>query len=250
MSLKINEGGIAICTYNRAKYLGEVIQAVQETAKDCKIVVCDDGSKDDTPYVIANFPDILYVRGPNKGVAYNKNRALFALQNCNYICILEDDLVPVQSGWFDIYKKASEISGIHHFCRVQDKEVEETLPEFSEYMAQNNLTPIYGPSPRGDFTFLTRAIFHTVGGFNPAFIGAGYAHGEWSNRVVNAGLVGHPLKWVDIREGRDSFEQRGDTEGGRWLEDKAAIKEQIKRNRAIQRKLKASKYLYSELDLL
>lgn len=241
--------GVGIVTYNRSKNLGEVIKGVLDTVSDTKIVVADDGSTDDTAYIVSQFKNIIYIKGPNKGVAYNKNRVLFALQNCSFISIIEDDLVAVQPGWFEAYQRAAQYSGIHHFCRVQDKEIPEVIPAFSTDMISQGFTPIYGESPRGDFTFITKAVINKIGGFNSRFIGVGYAHGEWSNRAYNAGLIPHPLKWVDIKEARDKFIQKGDTEGGRWEVDKKEIKEQIKRNRAIQKELKASRYIYAELDL-
>lgn len=249
MSL-LHEVGVGICTFNRALQLGGLIETVINTTKDARIVVADDGSTDDTPYVAAQFKNVIYVRGPNKGVAHNKNRVLYTLQNCRFIAILEDDLFPTQAGWLECYKDAAVLTGIHHFCRVQDKEVEETIPEFTEWMVkEKGLTPIYGPSPRGDLTFITSKVLKVVGGFNPEFLGVGFAHGEWSNRVFNSGLIPHPNKWVDIREARDLFEQKGDTSGGRWAENQAKINEEKKRNRAIQRRLKASRYTFCPLEI-
>lgn len=244
------ENGIGIVTYNRANRLGELIEAVLCTTSGCKIVVADDGSTDDTMYVVSRFKEVLYVRGPNAGVAHNKNRALFALQNCKFITLLEDDLFPTQAGWFEKYRDAACLTYIHHFCRVQDKEIPEVLPDFGKWMSEERqLTPIYGPSPRGDLTFITSEVLKTVGGLNPEFRGVGYAHGEWSHRVAQSNLILHPNKWVDIKEARDAFTQKGDQEGGRWAESQMEIKEQMKRNRAIQRKLKASRYLFCPLEL-
>ena len=249
MSL-LPENGVGICTYNRSHQLGALIEAVVSTTKEMRIVVADDGSTDDTAYVASQFKQIVYLRGPNKGVAHNKNRALYALQHCRFIALIEDDLFPTKPGWFESYKDAAVLSGVHHFCRVQDKEVEETVPEFTQWMtAEKSLTPIYGPSPRGDLTFITGRVLKVVGGLNPEFIGVGFAHGEWSNRVFNAGLIPHPNKWIDIKEVRDLFEQKGDTSGGRWQENQAKIKDQLKRNRAVQRRLKASRYTFCPLEL-
>jgi len=216
---------------------------------NCRIVVCDDGSDDDTYYVVSKFDNVVYVRGSNKGVAYNKNRAMFTLQDCAFVAMLEDDLIPENPLWFERYEDASILTGIHHFCRVQDKELGDTVPGFTEWLTSKKITPIFGPSPRGDMTFYTNKVVRKVGGFNPKFFGIGYAHGEWSHRVQQCGLIPHPLKWVDIEESRDSFVQKGDQEGGRWHISEAEIKEQIKRNRAIQRKLKASRYTYCPLSL-
>jgi glycosyltransferase involved in cell wall biosynthesis len=241
----MTEYGVAICTYNRGRYLADIVKAVQETAPSgARVVVCDDGSDDYGPHHTA-----ITVRGPNLGVAANKNRALFALQDCKYLCILEDDLIPTATGWFEDYAKAARLSGIHHFCRVQDKLADSLTPEFDAFMAENHLHPTYGPSPRGDLTILTTAVLRVVGGFNPLFRGVGYAHGEWSNRVQRAGLINHPNKWVDIQEASAKFEQIGDTEGGRWDEDEKTIKRQLQRNKQVLKELQRKDYTHHPLVL-
>lgn len=243
--------GIALLTYNRAPLLKEFIQSVVDTAPDnTRIVVCDDGSTDDTPSVIQGFDNIIYIRGPNLGVAANKNRALFSLQDCHFIAMIEDDLFPQEKGWFEKYEEACLASGIHHFCRVQDKEVEEEIPEFTEWFVKTKgSTPVYGPNPRGDFTFISSLVVREVGAFNPRFKGAGYAHGEWSGRVIKAGLVPHPLKWIDIKEARDIFIQKGDTEGGRWLRTEEQNKDELKANAKVKRQLSRKNYIYCSLEL-
>lgn len=240
--------GIAVITYNRANVLPEILDAVLKTRPDgCKIVLVDDGSTDDTSEVAKKFSQFIYIRGENRGVIANKNRAMFSLQGCDFLSIIEDDLVPIKDGWFEIYEKAVLVSGVHHFCRVQDKEVGEIVPSFAEYMISQGMTPIYGPSPRGDLTFLTSKVMSMVGAFNPMFLGAGYGHGEWSERVAKAGLIPHPNKWMDIAEARDCFVQKGDTEGGRWNQDNKRIKEQIKKNKLLHRQLKAEDYTHYPL---
>jgi len=237
--------GICVATYNRANTLPEVLDSIVKTRPEfCRLVLVDDGSTDDTAKVVAKFPQFMYLRGPNKGVIANKNRAIFSLQNCKYIMILEDDLIAKESGYFETYEKAVLQSGIHHFCRVQDKEVPEALDEFGAYMTKKNLTPIYGPTPRGDLTFITSKVISTVGGFNPEFLGVGYGHEEWSARVWRAGLIPHPSRWVDIKEARDCFIQKGDTSGGRWDVDSKVIKEQMRRNKQVLKNLKRKKYIY------
>lgn len=246
--------GIAICHYNRQKYLEEIIEAVKQTiVPSTKIVICDDGSTADSEGSenkhldeIIKRQNVILIQGPNKGVAANKNRALWALQDCHFICILEDDLIPREKGWFESYESAAIASGIHHFCRVQDKEIEETIPAFSAYMKSLGLTPIYGPNPRGDLTFLTSTVVQTIGAFNPLFRGAGYAHGEWSSRVSRSGFINHPLRWIDIKESRDKIEQLGDKEGGRWITD---VSDQLRRNKQVLKELQRKDYKYHKLVL-
>ena len=235
--------GVAVCVYNRD--ITEIVESVRATVPSgTRVVVCDDGSVE-----APSYRGVVSVAGPNLGVAANKNRALWALQDCDYLCILEDDLQPIDRGWFEAYEEAAQLSGIHHFCRVQDKLVDSLSPEFDAYMAANGLHPTYGPSPRGDLTFLTRTVVRTVGAFNPEFRGVGYAHGEWSSRVQRAGLINHPNKWVDILEGSSKFKQVGDTEGGRWEDDQEVIRRQLQRNKQVLKQLQRKEYTYEPLVL-
>lgn len=209
-----------------------------------RIVVCDDGSDDGTVDILSEVKDIIYVRGPNLGVGANKNRAIFTLQDCDLIAMLEDDLFPTERGWFEIYEEVCLTTDIHHFCRVQDKEVDEVVPEFTRWLQDHGYTPLYGPSPRGDLTFISSLVLEKVGAFHPGFRGVGYAHGDWSRRVYDAGLIPHPNKWVDIKEARDKFVQKGDTSGGRWKLTKAELKEQMKYNHALAKRLRKGKMVH------
>jgi len=238
--------GIAVVHFERQKTLPKLLEAVRETAPvGTRIVVCDDGSS-----TLSTLPkDAILLRGPRLGVGANKNRALWALQDCHTLVILEDDLIPKEKGWFEVYEQAAAITNIHHFCRVHDEKlVQDTHPAMTNFLATKGFTPLFGSSPRGDFTFLTAEVLKKVGGFNPNFIGAGYAHGEWSSRVAKAGLISHPLRWIDIKEGRDKFYQEGDTSGGRWNHPERT-KEEIKTNKRVMRELEKNNYIFHPLVL-
>jgi glycosyltransferase involved in cell wall biosynthesis len=237
--------GIAIAHFDRTQHLPSIVEAMLDTMPDnCRLVVVDDGT---TTLDVRNIRNVILITGPNRGVAHNKNRALWALQDCHYLAIIEDDLKPTEGGWFEKYEEASKLSGIHHFCRVQDKEIPETIPSFSAFMGTHKLTPIFGSSPRGDLTFVTSRVTRDVGAFNPNFYGAGHAHGEWTERCIKAGLVSHPAKYVDIKEARDKFEQVGDTEGGRWKLSKDELNRQLAANRTLLKRLQKTDYVYHPL---
>lgn len=241
--------GVAIVTYNRADRLGEIIEATLRTVpSNTQVIVCDDGSTDNTSSIVHSF-GIPYICGKNLGVGANKNRALWGLQDRHFLAIIEDDLYPTQGGWFETYEHAAILSGIQHFCRVQDKQVPESIPAFTSWMEARGLTPIYGPSPRGDFTFITATVLKKCGGFHPGFVGAGYAHGEWSGRVAASGLIGHPNKWVDIVQGNACFVQVGDKEGGRWNLTNEELKKQLRSNKIHLKTLAKTPYLFHPLLL-
>lgn len=240
--------GVALLHYNRHKYLKEIAEAIQHTIPPgTRFVVCDDGSEDPVEPYLPN--GVILIRGSNLGVSANRNRALWALQDCDYLFLVEDDLKPIKAGWVETYAQAAELSGIHHFTRVQDKEIAETIPSFSAFLASKNLHPVFGPSPRGDLVMLTSTVVRCVGGYNPMFRGAGYAHGEYSKRIAKAGLIGHPASWIDIREARDAFVQVGDREGGRWKLDEKEIKRQLSRNKQVLKQLQKKDYVYHPLTL-
>jgi glycosyltransferase involved in cell wall biosynthesis len=219
------------------------------------IFVVDDGSTDDQSEIMLGlikrkYSTVNYYRGVNLGVGANKTRCLYFMKNHHFSCILEDDLIPKEKLWFETYEGMATLMDVHHFCRVQDKEIPETMPGFAKYAKETmNATPIYASSPRGDLTFLTRKVISSVGGMNPAFRGVGYAHGEWSGRVARAGLISHPLHWVDIAEARDKFKQVGDTEGGRWDDDQKEVKKQLAYNKRIAKRLEVQDELYCPLVL-
>ena len=234
--------GIGIITYNRGYQIKEIVEAALDTRpKGARVVVADDGSTDDTVSIVSAIPEVTVLSGPTYGVGANKNRALFLLQDCDLLALVEDDLKPVEKGWFEAYEDVAIHCDIHHMCRVQDKELEETVPYFNQYVKEElGYSMIYGKSPRGDFTFLTNKVLRTAGGLNPKFLGVGHAHGEYSDRIARAGLCRHPLKWMDILEARDKFVQVGDTKGGRWDRDAEEIKQEIENNAALRNSLKNS----------
>ncbi len=131
---------VSICTYNRPTHLGEIIEGVLSTVPNgTDVFICDDGSAGSCGLGVSDnlettysaqlgFSNVHYYRGPNLGVAANKNRALYLMQNHHFSAIIEDDLMPTEKGWFEIYEKVSTLTDIHHLCRIQDKEIHESQP--------------------------------------------------------------------------------------------------------------------------
>ena len=71
--------GVAIVHFEREENLPLIYTAVRDTVPpETKVVICDDGSSR-----LTTLPsEAIFLRGPNLGVAANKNRALWALQDC------------------------------------------------------------------------------------------------------------------------------------------------------------------------
>ena len=84
---------VIIPTYNRAQFLDKAIQSVlAQTYRDYELIVCDDGSTDDTAQVLARYPGLTVVHSPRLGPGGARNAAL-AVATGEYIsCLDSDDL--------------------------------------------------------------------------------------------------------------------------------------------------------------
>ncbi|NJO70903.1 MAG: glycosyltransferase, partial [Oscillatoriales cyanobacterium RM1_1_9] len=92
---------ISICipTFNRVKLLSWAIESVlQQTESDWELMVCDDGSQDETPDLMAAYSDprIRYLRHPQNIGKSNNMRSGFEAATGKYFMKFDDDdrLVP------------------------------------------------------------------------------------------------------------------------------------------------------------
>src|SRR5271166_421351 len=94
--------GIGIVTYNREQTVTDTVaRVIAHTRQPFALVVADDGSEDGTVARL-RARGINVAAGPNMGIAWNKNRALFhilAVLRCDVAILLEDDSHPHRDGW-------------------------------------------------------------------------------------------------------------------------------------------------------
>jgi len=85
---------VCIPTYNRADYLIQSVKSVLNQAyNNFELIICDDGSTDDTPAVVSQWNDdrIRYIRHP-KNIGRSKNmRSGFDAAQGNYFIKFDDD---------------------------------------------------------------------------------------------------------------------------------------------------------------
>lgn len=82
---------VVIPTYNRAGLLGEALESVlAQSYRDYELIVCDDGSTDETPEVLARYPGVRVVRSDRRGPGGARNAAL-AVARGRYIACLDSD---------------------------------------------------------------------------------------------------------------------------------------------------------------
>src|SRR3990167_10213458 len=83
---------IGIPCYNQSQYLAECIESVlAQTHKPHEIIICNDGSQDDTRYVAMQYPEIKYIEQVNKGLASARNTILMNMTGDYFMPLDSDD---------------------------------------------------------------------------------------------------------------------------------------------------------------
>ena len=81
---------VIIPTYNRAYILSKAIESVlNQTFKDLELIVVDDGSTDETPYLVSKYP-LIYVKKPHTGVPHTRNIGISKAKG-DFIAFLDSD---------------------------------------------------------------------------------------------------------------------------------------------------------------
>jgi hypothetical protein len=109
------------------------------------------------------------------GVAYQKNKCLEALKECDYVFLFDDDCFPIEDGWADAYISEYIRTGNHHFLKINETpsiEIKEVIDGITSWT-----------NCAGCMMFLTKSVIQTIGMFNESFGRYGMEHAEYTNRI-------------------------------------------------------------------
>jgi len=179
--------GIGIITYNRREVVAETIACVHEYTRHAPVefVVADDGSTDGTAEMCRKW-NIRCVTGSNRGVAWNKNRALYMLSevlDCDVIILLEDDTQPTAVAWETEWITAAARWGHINFA----------APWMDEFFLSGSGTasdPIFAAAVTAQCAAFSREALIKAGYFNSRFKGYGDEHIEHTRRLIRHGFGG------------------------------------------------------------
>jgi len=183
---------LQLCTYNRAQLLGRVLDACFEQtqpADDYEVVLVDDGSRDDTPRVIAAARAratcrFTVIEQPNAGLARARNAGI-ARAAGERIIFIDDDVLPTPT----FVEEHLRSDRAHPFAIVRgaviNTESFERLPAPTWTLANYS----------GNFFWtsnvsLPLAMLRRVGNFTEAFREYGWEDIELGLRLRFAGVPG------------------------------------------------------------
>ena len=202
--------GIGIITYERLGLLERLVESVAElTTSPHRLVVADDGSADGTVDWCRDR-GLHVVSGENRGVAWNKNRALFALTQlgCDPLVLIEDDAYPEVPGW-----EGDWIVGTrswHHLAYHHPKAARHTVSG-----AGTPEDPFVSPAASGVCLSVSAEVLERVGFFDSRFRGYGHEHAEWTTRIKRAGYGFQVITLPDGRRPKAQLYLSGGLGGGK-----------------------------------
>jgi glycosyltransferase involved in cell wall biosynthesis len=184
--------GLGVITYNRKDSLAKCIQSIlNNVSVPFDLVVADDGSPDDTQAYCRTM-GIPLLGGVNRGISWNKNRALYSLLSlsiCDIIVLIEDDCLVTDKDWANVWinatKRYGHINAVHPSTRaslnagIRPKEILAGSDTAEDPYACMKIS--------GMMISSTRDALNRVGYFDTRFIGYGHEHAEWTSRFRRIG---------------------------------------------------------------
>jgi GT2 family glycosyltransferase len=203
--------GVGIITCERPDYLNNLISSIDRSVAGIgEVVVIDDGIKK----TIHSHPEVNYVKHTDGriGVGKAKNMAIKFLfeKDCDYIFIIEDDMLIKDQSVFKQYIEASKVSGIQHFnygpgSPFNRKQVIKDFDLHNRHLLDQNTEP--APKLILDyktckialyehtvamFSFFTKEVIEKVGYIDEQFYNA-WEHVDHTYCIIKAGY--HPPFW-------------------------------------------------------
>jgi glycosyltransferase involved in cell wall biosynthesis len=201
--------GVGIITCNRPKYLQRLLDSIPQENGIDELIIINDGKE------ITDI-DISYVahinNETNLGVSKSKNKAFKYLldKNCDYIFLLEDDIIIKDINVFNKYIEASKLSGIQHFnfaFHGKDNYNSVGQPAIRlrvEY--SNDIAVCFYPNVYGAFSFYTKECLDVVGLMDEEYYNA-MEHVDHTFFISEAGMT-TPFRWfADIAESNNYIEE-------------------------------------------
>lgn len=200
--------GLGIITCNRPHYLKSLLESLKPCQDQInELIIVNDGKAVD----VELFKGELILNEKNLGVGKSKNKAMKHLlgKGCDYIFIIEDDMVVLNKDIFQKYIEAYKISGIQHFNYGPGSPFNRKQDIQFDLHNRHELKQDTEPNPKmildykkckialyehtvAMFSFFTKEVLEKVGLIDEEFYNA-WEHVDHTYRIIKAGY--HPPFW-------------------------------------------------------
>ena len=223
--------GIGIITCNRPEYLTTLLESI----KNCNwadLVIINDGDEISIPgydyYIINNET--------NLGVGKSKNKAMQHLldKGCDYIFIIEDDMIILDETVFDKYIDAHKVSGIHHMMfayhgPANKNGISGGKPCPRKIIDYGNIQIALNQHCVGAFCFYTRKCLEVVGLNDECYLNA-FEHVDHSYRLAKAGFSTPYWWWSDLANSLDYIGEQACSEISSTIRPRSDWQENIQKS--------------------
>lgn len=204
--------GVGITTYNRPDYFKQCFTASIDKLKDVVDVWCvyEDGSDKEIEkydemfgWIEKEYPFVKIFRpGSNGGVAKAKNTLLRHLidSGCDYLFLLEDDIIIKDQKAVTGYIEASKNSGFSHLCFAYHGPMNQGGPMYKDQWLE------YHGACIGAWCMYTKEIIEKVGYFNEKMINA-FEHVHLTKRIGDQGFCPPFGLFIDATGSKDWLEE-------------------------------------------
>lgn len=219
--------GIGIITCNRPEYLKKLLDSIKY-CNWAEFIIVNDGDKLDLP----GYNYYIHHNETNLGVGKSKNIAMQHLldKGCDYIFIIEDDMIILDDSVFDKYIQASKVSGIQHMMfayhgPANKNGISGGKPCPRKIIDYGNIQIALNQHCVGSFCFYTRECLENVGLNDKEFDKNNFEHVEHSYRLAKAGYSTPYWWWTDLANSLDYINEQACSEvsssirrGNDWFE--------------------------------
>jgi glycosyltransferase involved in cell wall biosynthesis len=172
---------VGIASYNQQDFLSDAIESVINQTAHCEIIVCNDGSTDNSLEIARKYP-VKVVDQVNKGLSSARNSILMNATG-EYILFLDSDDILLPNCVEKLYEEAVRtnadvVAGSFKTFGTSNQEVVlMPNPMLSDFKAGNRL---------GYSALIKRSVLLEVGGYSPRMV-EGYEDLAWWCLLLSRG---------------------------------------------------------------
>jgi glycosyltransferase involved in cell wall biosynthesis len=153
---------IGIPCFNQAQYLTEAIESALAQTVPCEVIVCNDGSTDNTLEVAKSYESrgVKVINQINKGLSSARNSLIMNATGDYFLPLDADDLLLenaaeriLAAGDFDVIAPSFKAFGVYN-----QELLFQAIPTMEDFLTANRL---------GYFSAVKRSVLLEVGGYSP-----------------------------------------------------------------------------------